>query len=489
MIAPPHSAEAEMAVIGCMILCPAVIPDVLEVIPSPSAFYVEANSTVYKAALAAYDKTGTIDIVLLLSALKDSLEIEAVGGHAYIEKLAVEAPPAVNAVHSAQIVADKYRLRQLLEVTTTITHEIKHGKTDDVDGIIDAAEARMFAVTQPDAAAKIMPVADIVVRERARLVAIADGSGSSTGIKTGFRDLDRDTGGVHPGEFVIVAARPSMGKTALALNLAEQIALGTDEPGVAASQASRPQVPIGVFSIEMSADSLVQRMTSAWSGLSSQSIRAGALTPDEMNLVTAALAQISQAPLYIDDSATVTLTTLKARARRMVAQHSVRAIVIDYLQLMTAPDKAKESRQVEVSSISRGIKALARELGIPIIGLCQLNRGPEGREGNRPRLSDLRESGSLEQDADVVLLLHREEYYHIQDPSWASSNPDKVGTADLIIAKQRNGPTNIVTLDWDARTTRFKNQPLTHASQARSIPSNVFGTPPRPKATEEDFPF
>ena len=482
MLTPPNSIEAEMAVLGCMVLSPQIIGDVLEVVQAADAFYGEANGTIFSAIKDVYDKTGTVDLVLLLESLKNSQELENVGGVSYIERIATEAPPSVNAVHSAKIVADKYRLRLLLDAATTIAHDIRHGKTDDVDAIIDAAEAKMFAVTQPDSASKILTVGDVAATEHSRLVAIASGEKSAGGIKTGYWELDRDTGGFHGGEFTIIAARPSMGKTAFALNLAEQMAMGTNEPGCSLRQAVRPQVPVGVFSLEMSGPSLVQRMVSAWSGIPSTRLREGIPAGPEFDLATAALAQISEAPLLIDDSPSVTLSILRARARRMVLQHGAKAIVIDYLQLLTAPDKAKESRQVEVSTISRGIKALARELNVPIVALSQLNRGPEGRDGNRPRLSDLRESGSLEQDADVVLLLHREEYYHVQDPSWKDQNPDKVGTAELIIAKQRNGPTGVITLLWDSATTRFKNREqagLTPAKPRGSIPSNVFGNLPQ----------
>jgi len=301
----------------------------------------------------------------------------------------------------------------------------------------------------------------LLVAEFNRLMAIEEGKIVETGVMTGFHELDRDTTGFHGGEMLILAARPSMGKTAFLLNMAEQIALGTDTPGSTA--AVRGKVPIGIFSLEMSRDSLAQRLLSSWSGISSQKIRSGQLSRNRMNDEHSQLLQaanvLSQAPIYIDDTPGLTLMGMRARARRMVTQHKVRVIMIDYLQLLTSPQGARESRQAEVGQISRGIKELARELKIPIIALSQLNRNSEGRENNRPRISDLRESGSIEQDADMVMLLHREEYYHIGDESWMNdpNNADKVGVAELIIAKQRNGPTGTIKLSWEPNTTRFKN--------------------------------
>jgi hypothetical protein len=275
-----------------------------------------------------------------------------------------------------------------------------------------------------------------------------------SGVATGYYDLDDKLRGLQPGELLVLAARPSMGKTALALNLAEQMACG----GISSGQTPTKRVHVGIFSLEMSKQALVQRMLSARSGVQGQLLRGGTRMGDKnLRDLMMAADELKAAPIYIDDSPDLTVLNLRARARRMVAQHGVKAIMIDYLQLMSAPGAARESRQVEVSTISRGVKALARELKVPILCLSQLNRASESREGNRPRMSDLRESGSIEQDADVILLLHREEYYHVQDESWKQENPDKVGIAEIIIAKQRNGPTGVVKLYWDNNTTRFKN--------------------------------
>jgi replicative DNA helicase len=255
---------------------------------------------------------------------------------------------------------------------------------------------------------------------------------------------------------VVIAARPSMGKTALALNLAEQMARGGRTPWN--PHPKGPDAAVALFSLEMSKTAIAQRFLSALSGVNSHDLRGGkSFAGDEWNRIIGACGELKECPILVDDTPGLTVLALRARARRMVAQHDVRAIIVDYLQLLTAPGSARESRQVEVSAISRSIKALARELNVPVICLSQLNRASEQREGNRPRMSDLRESGSIEQDADVVMLLHREDYYHVGNPEWADENPDKVGTAELIIAKQRNGPTDVVRMTWDAKTTRFKS--------------------------------
>jgi replicative DNA helicase len=275
-----------------------------------------------------------------------------------------------------------------------------------------------------------------------------------------------------------------MGKTALALNMAEQVAFGGRTPWQA--HADHPATPVGFFSLEMNKSSVVQRLISSYSGVDSHRIRTGMLTGDDGQRIMDACGQLAKAPLYVDDMPGLTVLQLRARARRMVAQHGVKAIFVDYLQLLTAPAQARESRQVEVSAISRQIKALARELNVPIVCLAQLNRGAEQRERNRPRMSDLRESGSIEQDADVVLLLHREAYYHKDDPDWVELNHDKVSLGEIIVAKQRNGPTGVVRLTWDERITRFKaySHGDEYESAAMASAPAHFRSEPKPASRE-----
>ncbi len=455
---PPRSLEAEQSLLGAMLLDYRVIGDTVQILKGPEAFYDPRHGAIYQALVHVFDKHHSGDIGQIRQHLADRGALDEVGGLEYLERLVSSVAVAGNAPHFARIVAEKHKLRRLIEAAGEVLYETYHAGTraeDDAGAVVDAAEARIFEIAQDEMSADPQGLTQLIDIEYDRLRAIADGHAAPDGVRSGYHDLDEMLGGLQPGEMIILAARPSMGKTALALNLAEQIALGTSNPGV--DRAERPAAPVGVFSLEMSKSSLVQRLLSAWSGLDSAKIRRGGLHKSDYEHLERACEALGKAPMFIDDTPGLTLLQLRARARRMVQRHGVKALVVDYLQLLTAPHAARESRQVEVSAISRGVKALARELKLPVICLSQLNRGPESRDQNRPRLSDLRESGSLEQDADVVLLLHREEYYHIGDDEWLNENPDKRGVAEIIIAKQRNGPTGTVNLTWDAHTTRFKN--------------------------------
>lgn len=448
---PPHSPEAEMALLGSMILDPRVIGDVLSMVTGPDDFYTEAHGAIFKVIVEVYDRHQSGDLVQIVETLRAANSLDAVGGPEYLVRLAETVPSAVNATHYARIVADRGRLRKLISSAGQIIYDAYHAGDLGPDGtreVLDKAEMAIFNIAERGETSDPQRLAEILEQELHRLEQL-EGKGIS-GLSTGYTDLDAMLSGLQPSEMVIVAARPSMGKTALALNLAEQIALGGGGRGSST-------VPVAVFSLEMSRAAIAQRLLSARSGVDSHKLRRGHFTSSDFQRLFAACGELSDAPIYIDDTPNLTVLALRARARRMAAMHGIRCIMIDYLQLMTAPGAARESRQVEVSTISRGIKALARELNVPVVCLAQLNRGTELRDGNRPRMSDLRESGSIEQDADVVILLHREEYYHTQDPDWADANRDKVGLAELIIAKQRNGPTGIVKLTWDPSTTRFKN--------------------------------
>ncbi|TVQ62127.1 MAG: replicative DNA helicase [Phycisphaerales bacterium] len=455
---PPHSREAEMALLGSLLLDPGVVSDVVTIIERPESFYLESHAAIYKAVRDVDDATSGSDLVQIVERLRNRGQLEGVGGAEYLVELAESVPSAANAVYYARIVRDKARLRSLIDAAARILYEAHATKDDDsetVERLVDDAEKVIFDVARADARTDPQQLVDLLHAELELLEHLEKhGAG---GKPTGFDDLDEMLGGLHEGELIILAARPSMGKTAIALNLAEQIALGGRTP-LSPRSAGGEMVPVGFFSLEMSKSAVVQRLISAYSGLDSHRLRTGQFSKSEFDdRIVGACATLSEAPIFIDDTPALTLAGLRARARRMHRQHGVRVIMIDYLQLLSAPGAAKESRQVEVSTISRGIKALARELEVPIVCLAQLNRGAEQREGNRPRMSDLRESGSIEQDADVVALLHREDYYHVNDPDWADNHPEKVGLAELIIAKQRNGPTGVVRLTWDSATVRFKN--------------------------------
>jgi len=436
---PPHAIEAEMSLLGSMLLDPRVIGDVVLILGGGDDFSKPSHGVLYDAMVELYDERASLDLVQLHQLMVDRGTIEEVGGPDYLVELAESVPTASNAAYYARLVKEKATIRHLITAAGEILYEAYHAP-DDARTILEQAEQRIFQIAQRSEQSAAESLQDLVDQLMQQLA--ANEGQQITGVPTQFAELDEMTGGMQKGELLILAARPSMGKTALALNIAEQ---------VAAKGKS-----VGVFSLEMGKQQLVQRLLCAVSGVDSQRVRRNILNRTEWDRLLRACDQLEHAPIYIDDTPGLTLLQLRAKARRMVARHGIEAIVIDYLQLMTAGGRT-ESRQQEVSAISRGVKAMARELDLPVLCLSQLNRAAEQREGHRPRMSDLRESGSIEQDADVIMMLHREEYYHQADPAWAEMNEDKVGVAELILAKQRNGPTGTVRLVWDSGCTRFRS--------------------------------
>ncbi|MFZ4573012.1 MAG: replicative DNA helicase [Phycisphaerales bacterium] len=454
---PPQSLEAEMSLLGSMLLEPSVIPDVLGFLKGPDDFFKEAHREIYRTIVELYDTRQTGDLVQILDRLRDRGLAALAGDGQYLVELANSVPGPANAPHFARLVGEKAKLRRLIDAAGQILYDAYHAGELGPDGareVLDKAESSVFDIAQEQSTTDPQSLAELLNTEMQRIENMEFTGSQLTGLSSGYRDLDEMTRGFQPGELIIIAARPSMGKTSLAMNIAEQIARG----GVAYPGPKTSEFPIAVFSLEMSKNAIVQRLLSARSGVSGQLLRGGSrLSREQFRSLMIAAEELKADPLYVDDTPSLTVLSLRARARRMVQRYGVRMVMIDYLQLMTAPGAARESRQVEVSAISRGVKALARELNIPVVCLSQLNRASESREGNRPRMSDLRESGSIEQDADVIILLHREDYYHIQDEDWKIENADKIGVAELIVAKQRNGPTGVVKLVWDSNTTRFKN--------------------------------
>ncbi len=451
---PPYSREAEIALLGSMILDAKVIADVLLIVRRAEEFYDQHHAWLYRAIIDVFDRSHAenLDLVQVQDRLRSLGVYDQIGGDAKLLEIVESVPSASNAPYYARIVSEKAKLRRLIDAAGQILFDAYHTGNLGPEGakeVIDGAETAIFEIAEEEQISEPQELRLLLQQEIDRM---GDGHGYS-GVPTGYAELDGMLQGLQPGELVIIAARPSMGKTALALNMAEQISLG----GKAFVGPGSSRCPIAVFSLEMSKAAVTQRLISARSGISSHHLRSGTVSDNDFRRVVAACGELEQAPIFIDDTPSMTVMTLRARARRLVRQHGIKVLMIDYLQLLTSPASARESRQVEVSSISRGIKALARELSIPIVCLSQLNRASESREGNRPRMSDLRESGSIEQDADVIVLLHREDYYHVQDPNWSLENPDKAGIAELIVAKQRNGPTGVVRLKWDSSTTRFKN--------------------------------
>ncbi len=435
---PPHALEAECALLGSMILDWHVIGEVIQLVQGPQDFYKPAHARIYSILVELYDANQPVDMVHLNQRLVDLGELERVGGLDYLIQLAESVPSAAAAAHYARIVHEKALLRRLIDAAGKILHDAYHS-AEPVSDLLSAAEQEIFRLAEFGEARDTSHLKVLLQELYARLEA-HDGR-PVTGLETGFFELDELTNGLQRGEMIIVAARPSMGKTALALNMAEHIAITRKQPVV-------------VFSLEMSKQQLAQRLLCSRSGVDLHRLRRNMLSTDEFARLASTVGELSDAPFFIDDTPGLSLLQLRAKARRLAARHDIAAVFVDYLQLMAVP--GAESRQQEVSLLSRGIKAMARELDVPVVCLSQLNRAPELREGHRPRMSDLRESGSIEQDADVVMMLHREEYYHTE-PDWKQENPDSVGTAEVIITKQRNGPTGTVKLTFDGPTTRFKN--------------------------------
>ncbi len=436
---PPHAIEAEMSLLGSILIDPQVLGDVIFIVRHGDDFYKPANGALFDAMVELYDKNSSLDIVQLNQRLIDRNVLNAVGGLEYLVQLASAVPSAANARHYARLVREKAMVRKLIGAAGDILYDAYHS-AEQAQDILDQAEQRIFHIAQQSEHTQVETLHELIRETMERIE--ANLGQELTGIASGFRELDEMTTGLQKGELLILAARPSMGKTALALNMAENMAMrGT---------------AVGVFSLEMGKQQLVQRLLCARSGIDSQRLRRNMLREPEFRALMTACDELQSAPMFIDDTPGLSLLQLRAKARRMAAKHKVQAIVIDYLQLMSSGARV-ESRQVEVSEISRGVKAMARELNVPVICLSQLNRAAESREGHRPRMSDLRESGSIEQDADVIMMLHREEYYHKDDPDWVSNNPESLGVAELIIAKQRNGPTGTVKLSWISQSTRFRD--------------------------------
>jgi len=483
---PPRSIEAEMALLGAVILDPRVLADVLPIVKTPTDFYDERHEAIYRAVIDLYDKKlgERLDVIAVADLLRDRNALDEVGGLNYIGELVQSVPTSVTAPHYASIVAEKARLRRLIDAAGRILYDAYHVGDAGPNGpreVIEKAEMAVFDIAKESDTSDPQKLKDLLDLEMTRLEAAEFDGAGATGLKSGYPDLDGLLRGLQKGEMIVVAARPSMGKTALALNLAEQVAFRGLVPEQRRPGDTDGLIPVLVFSMEMSKSAVVQRLLSAVSGVNSQKIRTGhGLSQDEYKRLMLAADDLKEAPVYIDDSPDMTIVQLRSRARRMRDRNQIQMVVIDYLQLITAPGASRDSRQVEVAAISRGVKALARELEIPVVVLSQLNRASEQREGNRPRMSDLRESGSIEQDADVIMLLHREDYYHRHDPDWANDpeNQEKIGVAEVIVAKQRNGPTGSVRLVWDADVTRFRNHSGHRPPGGYNDPGPGFGGPP-----------
>ena len=436
---PPQNLDAEKAVLGSILLDSDLCDEVALVLRSTD-FYADANQRLYEHILAMHEAGKRVDSLLLLDRLTESGDLEAVGGEAYLVEVNQSVPWAHNAVHYATIVRDKATLRALIHASTEILRDA-YDTTVDPKEIVDQSEKRIFEVRDNRTSDHVIPIQDLIIEAFDRIDARLE-HGEGVGVPSGFHDLDNMTGGLHGSELVILAARPSMGKTALAMNIAENVAINSSKP-------------VLFVSLEMARLELAQRMLCSQGHIDASKFRSGFLSASDRDNLVKASAKLSQAPLFVDDTASRTVTEIAACTRRIKRKHEdLGLLVIDYLQLIQ-PDDSREPRQEQVAKIARRLKILARENHIPVLCLAQLNRQAEaGKEGHRPKLSHLRESGAIEQDADVVMFIHREEYYQDREEA---QNSGTAGIADILVAKQRNGPTGDIKLAWLSKFTRFEN--------------------------------
>ncbi len=432
---PPQNIQAEQAVLGAMLLKKDAIAEAAEKL-KPEDFYREAHRLVYKAILDLFHRDEAADLVTVTEQLKKTDNLEKAGGIAFVTSLANAVPTAANLEYHARIVLEKSQLRNLINSATEIAGAA-YEDAEEIGDLMDAAEKKILAVTGRGNSFDLTSIGDLVLDVFSKVEERSKQKNALTGLASGFTDLDRLTSGFQPSDLILVAARPSMGKTAFTLNIATYVAV-------------RLKQPVAFFSLEMSNTQLVQRMLCAEGGIDSQALRSGVLERDDWTRLISASDRLMKAPIYIDDTPGITISELRSKARRIKAQHGLSLVVIDYLQLMQGrPGRNGDNRQQEISEISRSLKALARELGVPVIALSQLSRSVEARQIKRPMLSDLRESGSLEQDADIVMFLYREDYY--------DAETERKNITDVIIAKHRNGPIDTVQLFFEKRFTKFTN--------------------------------
>ncbi|MEV4535616.1 replicative DNA helicase [Asanoa sp. NPDC049518] len=432
---PPQDVAAEQSVLGGMLLSKDAIADVIEILKTGD-FYRPIHATVFDAILDLYGRGEPADAVTVAAALADSGDLMRIGGAPYLQTLMASVPTAANAGYYARIVAERAVLRRLVEAGTRIV-QLGYGSASgagrDVDDVVDLAQQAIYDVTEKRVSEDFAILADMLQPTLDEIEAVGAQGGVMTGVPTGFTDLDRLLNGLHAGQLVIVAGRPGLGKSTASMDFARNAAI-------------RHNCASAIFSLEMSKVEIVMRLLSAEARVPLHVLRSGQLSDDDWTKLARRMGEISEAPLFVDDTPNMNLMEIRAKARRLKQRHDLKMIVVDYLQLMSSP-KRTESRQQEVAELSRGLKLLAKEVECPVIAVSQLNRGPEQRTDKRPQLSDLRESGSIEQDADVVILLHRDDYYDKESP--------RAGEADFIVAKHRNGPTDTVTVAAQLHLSRF----------------------------------
>jgi replicative DNA helicase len=428
---PPHDLAAEQCVLGGMMLSKDAISDVLDVIKAHD-YYRPAHQLLHEVILDLYGRGEPADAVTVAAELTKRGDIARMGGAPYLHTLIASVPTAANAGYYARIVRERAILRRLVEVGTRIV-QLGYSGDGDASDLVDRAEAEVYGVTDRRVSEDYLPLSEIMPGALDEIEAIGSRGGSLSGVPTGFADLDALTNGLHAGQMIVIAARPAMGKSTLALDVCR----------AAAIQAGMTSV---LFSLEMSRNEITMRLLSAEARVPLQAMRTGQLSDDDWTRLARRMSEVVDAPLYIDDSPNMSMMEIRSKCRRLKQRNDLRLVVVDYLQLMSSP-KRVENRQQEVSDLSRSLKLLAKELNVPVVALAQLNRGPELRGDKKPLLADLRESGSIEQDSDVVILLHREDVYERESP--------RAGEADLHVAKHRNGPTTTVTVAFQGHYSRF----------------------------------
>ncbi|SPE60419.1 Replicative DNA helicase [Verrucomicrobia bacterium] len=441
---PPHAPEAEQGVLGCILLSPneCLGECAAKLKQGPEVFYDLRHQTIFGALLEMYDARNAIDVITLQQWLKDKQLLEQVGGLAYLSALPDVVPSSANLSYYLDIVQEKYLLRKMIRTCTEVVARV-YDFEGQVDALMDEVEREILRISESRVQSQNLTIKDLVNKAINTIEDFHQRQGLLTGVGTGFADLDKMTSGFHGGEMIVIAARPSVGKTSLAMNIAEHVAI---ELGL----------PVSVFSLEMTAESLVLRMLCSRSRVNLRNVRDGFLAERDFPKLTGAAGKLARAPLFIDDSAGLSILQLRAKARRLYQQHNIKLFIVDYLQLLHSTARRAENRQQEIADISSGIKALAKELNVPIIVLSQLNRELEREKNRKPRLSDLRESGAIEQDADVVGLLYRPNSGDEEEPASAGAEGE-AAPVNLLIAKQRNGPTGDVNLTFLKSYTRFES--------------------------------
>ncbi|MBV1852191.1 replicative DNA helicase [Catellatospora sp. NEAU-YM18] len=432
---PPQDVAAEQCVLGGMMLSKDAIADVVEILRA-NDFYKPAHSTIFEAVLDLYGRGEPADLITVAAVLEAKAELSRVGGAPYLHTLIATVPTAANASYYARIVSERAVLRRLVEAGTKIVqlgYGSAAGTGRDVDDVVDLAQQAVYDVTERRVSEDFAILADMIQPTLDEIEAVGAADGTMRGVPTGFQDLDGLLSGLQAGQLIIVAGRPGLGKSTASMDFARNAAI-------------RSNMASAIFSLEMSKTEIVMRLLSAEAKVPLHVLRSGKLSDDDWTKLARCMGEISEAPIFVDDTPNMNLMEIRAKARRLKQRHNLKLIVVDYLQLMSSPKKT-ESRQQEVSELSRGLKLLAKEVECPVIAVSQLNRGPEQRTDKRPQLSDLRESGSIEQDADIVILLHRDDYYDKESP--------RAGEADFIVAKHRNGPTDTITVAAQLHFSRF----------------------------------